>query len=67
MVFEVGFPADVNDDSKVDIKDIATVARAYGSHNPDPSYNPDADIFRDGKIDIRDLAFTARHYGETAP
>ena len=63
-VFEVGFPADVNDDGKVDIKDIAIVALAYGTHNPDPRYNPAADIYYDGKVDIRDVAFTAMHYGE---
>ena len=63
-VFEVGFPADINDDGKVDIKDIAIVALAYGTHNPDPKYNPDADIYCDGKVDIRDIAFTAMHYGE---
>lgn len=67
IVFEVGFPADINDDGKVDIKDIAIVALAFGSHNPDINWNPDADIYRDGKIDIRDIAFTASHFGEMAP
>jgi len=63
-VFEVGFPADINDDGKVDIKDIAIVAKAFGTHNPNPDYNPAADIHYDGKIDIKDIAFTAKHYGE---
>ncbi|UCB60738.1 MAG: hypothetical protein JSW72_01365, partial [Candidatus Bathyarchaeota archaeon] len=41
IVFEVGYPADINDDGKVDIMDIAIVALAYGAHAPDPNYNPD--------------------------
>ncbi len=64
MVFEIGFPADINDDGKVDIRDIAIVALAFGTHNPDPDYNPDADIYYDGKVDIKDIAFTAMHFGE---
>jgi len=66
-VFEVGFPADINDDGKVDIKDIAIVALAYGTHNPDPRYNRVADIYYDGKVDIRDVSFTAIHFGESNP
>jgi hypothetical protein len=62
--FEVGFPADINDDGKVDIMDIGIVALAYGSHNPDPGYDPAADIYYDGKVDIRDVSFTAIHFGE---
>jgi len=62
--FEVGFPADINDDAKVDIKDIAIAALAYGTHNPDPNYNSDADIYYDGKVDIKDVSFAAIHFGE---
>jgi len=61
---------DINGDGKVDIKDIAIVAKAFGSEPGDPNWNPQADITGptgepDGKVDIRDIALVARHYGET--
>ena len=61
---------DVNDDLKVDIKDIATAAKAFGSFPSHPRWNPFADItgseylVPDGKIDIRDIALIAKNYGE---
>ena len=64
ITFEVGFPADINDDGKVDIKDIAVVALAFGTEEPDPRYNPDADIYYDRKVDIKDISYTAKHFGE---
>ncbi len=57
---------DLNGDGKVDIKDIAIVAKAYGSLPGDSNWNPVADINGDGKVDIKDIAIVAKHYGETA-
>jgi len=60
---------DVNHDGKVDIKDLAIVASAYGSSVGDPRYNPDADVYPvgspDGKIDIHDLAIVAKNFGSS--
>lgn len=67
VVFEVGFPADINDDGRVEMRDIGTAARAFGTHNPDPDWNPDADIYRDGTVDMIDIGFTAKHFGEIVP
>jgi len=59
---------DLNDDRRVDIKDLAIVAVAFGSHNPGSSrWNPIADVIKDGQIDIRDVAFVARNFGKTYP
>lgn len=60
---------DINRDTKVDIKDVAIVAKAYGSMPGFPNWNPHADItgpekVPDGKVDIRDVALVAKHYGE---
>jgi len=71
--FKVGttLTGDLNYDGKVDIKDIAIVALAYGSYPGHPKWNPIADITGqnylepDGEIDIRDIALVARHFGET--
>jgi len=60
---------DINGDGKVDIRDVATVAKAYGSYPGAPNWNPQADItgpaeVPDGKVDIRDVALVAKHFGE---
>ena len=63
-------PADINHDLKVDIKDIAIAALAYGSEPGDPNWNCHVDItgpeylVPDGKVDIRDVALIAIDYGE---
>lgn len=54
---------DFNGDGKIDIKDIAVVASAFGSSPEDPDWNPIIDINQDGKIDIRDIAPTAKCFG----
>jgi hypothetical protein len=64
---------DINADMKVDMKDIGTVARAFGTVPGDLDWNPDADItgleylIPDSKVDMRDVGLTARHFGETYP
>ena len=54
---------DVNYDGIVDIRDIAIVARAYGSYPGSPSWNADADINGDGRVDTRDISITAKNFG----
>ncbi len=62
---------DINHDLKVDIRDVATAAVAFGSFPSYPKWNPHADItgpehlVPDSKIDIRDIALIAVEYGET--
>jgi hypothetical protein len=56
---------DVNHDGKVDILDLALVAKAFGSKPGDPNWNPDADVYPDGLIDIRDMAIVAKNFGKT--
>jgi hypothetical protein len=51
-------------DGKVDIRDVAAVARLYGVNSPDPKYNPNCDSNDDGKIDIKDVSLVAKHYGD---
>ncbi len=57
---------DVNDDGKVDIKDISAVARAFGSHTAGARWDPTCDINGDGRVDIKDIASVARNFGRTA-
>jgi len=54
---------DLNCDGKVDIKDIAIVAVAFGSYPGQPKWNPIADINGDERIDVKDIARVAVDYG----
>jgi subtilisin family serine protease len=56
---------DVNGDGIVDIWDLATAGKAYGSFEGEEDYNSDADINRDGVVDMRDLAIICTNYGNT--
>jgi hypothetical protein len=58
---------DVNGDFKVDMKDIALVARAFGSKPGSSNWNPNADVNSDGKIDMKDIALVARNFGQHYP
>lgn len=63
---------DVDWDGKTtDIRDIAIVARAFGSTPESPNWNPFADItgpttgVPDGKVDDLDLGLVARHWRQS--
>ena len=56
---------DLNGDKKVDIKDVATAALAFGSYPGHPKWNLIADANYDNKIDIKDIALVASNFGKT--
>jgi len=58
---------DVNGDFKCEGKDIAIIAKAYGSLTGQPAYVPNADVNGDGKIDGKDIAVAAKYYGTHYP
>jgi len=58
------FEGDVTYDGKVDIIDIATVAKAFDSDPSHRRWNPIADINCDGKVDIIDIALAAKNLGK---
>lgn len=55
---------DIDRNGKVDILDIAIVAKAYGCHPGHPGWNPKADLDGNGTIDILDIAKVAKDYGK---
>ncbi|RLI83299.1 hypothetical protein DRP04_01840 [Archaeoglobales archaeon] len=57
---------DLNQDGVVDVKDIFTIGKAYGSTPDSPNWNPDADVNDDGKVDVKDLFSVVRFYGQEA-
>jgi hypothetical protein len=58
------FWEDINRDGRIDIKDIALVANAFGTGAGDSRWNPDADLNHDGVVDIKDVGSVARNFGK---
>lgn len=58
---------DIVCDFKVDMRDIATAALAFGSYQGHLGWNPLADITLDGLIDIFDLVIVAINFAKTYP
>lgn len=61
--------ADINHDLRVDLKDIYTVAKSYGTSltGPNPEgceWNPHCDINEDGRINMKDYYTVCRNYGK---
>jgi PKD repeat protein len=62
---------DINGDGKVDMKDIAIVAAAFGTYPGHPRWNPEADVtgstylVPDSKVDMRDVSLVAKNFGHS--
>jgi hypothetical protein len=69
-VLKIRIVGDINGDGKVDIEDVATAAKAFGSKPGNPRWNPDADItgneylVPDGVVNIMDIALIAKNFGK---
>jgi hypothetical protein len=57
---------DVNHDRRVDIIDVASAVRAFGSKLGDTRWNVDADVQGDGIVNILDMSIIARSFGKSA-
>jgi hypothetical protein len=55
---------DVNNDGKVDMKDIGLVASAFGSYPDHPRWDPIVDINGDGKVNVKDIGMAAMQFGK---
>ncbi len=53
---------DVNDDKKVDITDLSSVALQFGMSSSDTGFDSRNDINSDGTIDILDLVIVGKNY-----
>jgi PKD repeat protein len=56
---------DLNGDGKVDMRDIAIVAKAFNTIPGDPNWNPIADLNGDGKVNMKDISIVAKAYNPT--
>jgi hypothetical protein len=64
MVGDITGPTQFVPDGKVDGRDIALVAKYFGSVS---GYPPNVDIYEDGKIDGRDIAIVSKYFGTVDP
>lgn len=58
-------PGDVNHAGEVDMKDIGTICRAYGTDHEDEDWNPKADLIEDDFIDTSDISIANANFGKT--
>jgi len=63
IIFTVILNGDIHPDGKIDMKDIAKVAKAFATRPGDPLWNPAADLNQDGKVDMKDIGIVAKAYG----
>lgn len=48
----------------IDMKDIRRVAKAFGTQEGDPNWDPVVDVNGDGKIDMKDIRPVAKNFGK---
>jgi hypothetical protein len=66
-IIKVVIVGDINGDNDVDIKDVSSVAKAFGTSIGQPLYNPNGDFNDDHEIDIKDVSTTAKRFGDHYP
>lgn len=57
------FIYDVNQDGKIDVKDVYATAKSFGSDATSPIWNILCDFNQDGQVDIKDYYQVCKHYG----
>ncbi len=66
-LIKVRMPGDNDLDGRIDMKDVGSVARAFGSKVGDSVWNPVLDENEDEQINMMDVGTVARHFGEHYP
>ncbi len=64
---ETTLPGDVNGDGQVNVADLVPFAKAFGSSQNDPNYNPAADFDQNGYINIYDAKAIERNMPPLTP
>jgi rhodanese-related sulfurtransferase len=67
VTFVRGMTGDINNDDRVDMKDVSYVARRFMCLPSDPLWDSIADLNSDGKVDMKDISIIAKHFGEHYP
>jgi cytoskeletal protein CcmA (bactofilin family) len=58
---------DVTGDGKVNILDVAKVAKAFLATETDPQWDPNVDLDNSGQINIVDISKVAKEFGKVDP
>jgi hypothetical protein len=58
--------ADVNQDGRVDMRDISLVVGVLGTTPTSLDWNPNADLNRDFEVDMRDLSLVSQDFAKTS-
>ena len=66
-VVTVTILGDLDGDFAVQLVDLVTLARAYGSKPGELGWNPNADLDDNGIVGLTDLVIMAKNYGKTDP
>jgi len=59
-----GYLGDIDEDGDVDIMDIVIMAKAYGSEDGAPEYDPRCDLDKNNKVQLFDIVIAAGNYGK---
>jgi hypothetical protein len=65
QIVTITYVTDLNKDCTVNILDVSTVAKAYGSKPGDPNWNETADLNKNNVVNILDISTIAKDYGKT--
>jgi len=63
LTFLVRLMGDVNNDGKVEGKDIAIASRAFNTKPGDELWDPRADLNNDNRVDGKDIAIISKYFG----
>jgi parallel beta-helix repeat protein len=66
-VVTVTVAGDLDGNFAVQLNDLVTLAKAYGSKPGEPNWNPNADLDNNGVVGLPDLVALAKNYGKTDP
>jgi hypothetical protein len=58
---------DINDDLRIDGKDIAILCKAFDTKPGNPNWNSHADVNSDLKVDGKDIGLTVKYYDTHYP
>jgi parallel beta-helix repeat protein len=63
----VGIPGDVDGIGRVNMNDVVSILKAFGSTVGEPNYNPNCDINGKGRVDMSDLVIALHNFGQHYP
>jgi outer membrane protein assembly factor BamB len=63
----VGIPGDVDGIGRVNMNDIVSILKAFGSTPGQPNWNPNCDINGKGRVDMSDVVIAVSHFGQHYP